>query len=374
MSDSPIHSWLDETIRQNATDLYLTVEAPPMLRIDDQLLPLAGASALTEADIEAILDKILNTTQRNEFKVKHELSLSLERGRDRFRVSVLRQRQRSALVVRRIISRIPDFAELRLPKVMEQLALEKRGLVLVCGITSSGKSTTLASMIDYRNRTLGGHIITIEDPIEFYHEHRKGLVTQRELDIDTLSPHAALKAALRQKPDVIVVGEVRDAGLMELTAAAAETGHLCLATLHASNSAQAIERIVSLFRDSRQQQIRVALGLNLRAIVTQRLVRDIEGKSLLVSEVMLNEALIRDLIMHGHTGQIHDVMAKNAATGMMTFDQSLFAAYKAGLISTETAVLEADVPADMKIALRQHQLGNKSLSDTVEIDTSKLSL
>lgn len=375
MSESLIYRYLDETIRTQASDLYLTAGAPPTLRIDDKLEPVAGAAPLEDADIDAMLDAVLTPAQRHEFKAKHELNFAIERGQnERFRVSVLRQRQRSALVVRHVISKIPNFEELRLPKIMESLALEKRGLVLVCGITASGKSTTLASMIDYRNRTLGGHIITIEDPIEFYHEHRKGIVTQREIDIDTLSPHAALKAALRQKPDVIMVGEVRDAGMMELTVAAAETGHLCFATLHASNSSQAIERIISLFRDSRQSQARMALALNLRAIVTQRLVRDVHGKMLLVSEVMLNEALIRDLIMRGDTNQIGEVMTKNSAVGMITFDQSLLEAYKEGRIFAETAVMEADVPSNMKIAVRQHQLGGRSLTDTLEIDTSKLSL
>jgi twitching motility protein PilU len=257
---------------------------------------------------------------------------------------------------------------------MESLALEKRGLVLICGVTSSGKSTTLASMVDFRNSMIGGHIITIEDPIEFYHEHKKAIITQREIDIDTVSHHVALKNALRQKPDVIMVGEVRDAGVMELTIAAAETGHLCYATLHASNAGQAIERIISLFRESRQQQCRVALAMNLRAIVVQRLVPTIKGGMTLVAEVMLNEALVREHIMSGDTDKIREVMAKNNTSGMITFDQSLFESYKNNLISEETAIAEADLPTNMKINIRQYLLSGKGTGAIPDIDTSKLSL
>jgi twitching motility protein PilU len=257
---------------------------------------------------------------------------------------------------------------------MEKLVLEKRGLILVCGMTASGKSTTLASMADFRNRTVGGHIITIEDPIEFYHEHHKGIVTQREIGIDTVSHHVALKNALRQKPDVILVGEVRDAGIMELTIAAAETGHLCCATLHANNAPQAIERIISLFREGRQQQARMALAMNLRAVIVQRLVRGITGDMVLVPEVMLNEALIREHILSGETNKIREVMAKNNPAGMVTFDQSLLHYYKNGIISEQTALAEADVPADMKINIRQHKIGGKDGKNMAEIDTSGLSL
>jgi len=361
-------------VRRGATDLYLTIGAPPTLRITDALHPLSAA-ALKEEDMEGMLQRVLTPRQYHEFNSKMELNLALDRGGNgRFRINVLRQRQHSAMVIRRIISKIPDFEELRLPKIMESLALEKRGLVLVCGTTSSGKSTTLASMVDFRNRVVGGHIITIEDPIEFYHEHKKGIVTQREIDIDTVSHHVALKNSLRQKPDVIMVGEVRDAGVMELTIAAAETGHLCYATLHASNAAQAIERIISLFREGRQQQCRVALALNLRAIVVQRLVRTITGDMTLVSEVMLNEALVREHIMNGETGKIREVMAKNTTSGMITFDQSLFECYRGNLISEQTAIAEADLPTNMKINIQQHLMSGKGTGTIPDIDTSKLSL
>jgi twitching motility protein PilU len=374
LSGDAIYQYLDEMVRRGATDLYLTIGAPPTLRITDALHPLSAA-ALKEEDMEGMLQRVLTPRQYHEFNSKMELNLALDRGGNgRFRINVLRQRQHSAMVIRRIISKIPDFEELRLPKIMESLALEKRGLVLVCGTTSSGKSTTLASMVDFRNRVVGGHIITIEDPIEFYHEHKKGIVTQREIDIDTVSHHVALKNSLRQKPDVIMVGEVRDAGVMELTIAAAETGHLCYATLHASNAAQAIERIVSLFREGRQQQCRVALALNLRAIVVQRLVRTITGDMTLVTEVMLNEALVREHIMNGETGKIREVMAKNTTSGMITFDQSLFECYRGNLISEQTAIAEADLPTNMKINIQQHLMSGKGTGTIPDIDTSKLSL
>jgi twitching motility protein PilU len=361
-------------VRRGASDLYLTVGAAPTLRIAEALHPLP-ASLLREEDMQEMLGKILTPRQLHEFNSKMELNLALERGQEsRFRINVLRQRQHTAMVVRRIISKIPGFEELRLPKIVESLALEKRGLVLVCGITSSGKSTTLASMVDFRSRTLGGHIITIEDPIEFYHEHGKGIVTQREIDIDTISHHTALKNALRQKPDVIMVGEVRDAGVMELTIAAAETGHLCFATLHASNAAQAIERIISLFREGRQQQARTALAMNLRAIIVQRLVPTLAGGMTLVSEVMLNEALVREYITGGETGKIREVMAKNMISGMITFDQSLLECYQNNLISEQTAIIEADLPTNMKINIKQYRLSGKNGGTIPEIDTSGLSL
>jgi len=374
LSGDAIYSYLNEMVRKGATDLYLTAGAPPTLRIAEQLCALPAA-ALAEEDLQAILTKILTPPQREEFNASMELNFGLDIGNDsRFRINVLRQRQHSALVIRRIIGKIPDFEELRLPKIIEKLVLEKRGLILVCGITSSGKSTTLASMVDYRNKTVGGHIITIEDPIEFYHEHKKGIVTQREIGVDTVSHHVALKNALRQKPDVILVGEVRDAGIMELTIAAAETGHLCYATLHASNAAQAIERIISLFREGRQGQARMALAMNLRAIIVQRLVLTIKGDLALVSEVMLNEALIREHILRGETGKIREVMAKNNAAGMVTFDQALLAYYKDGLISEQTAIAEAELPTDMTINIRQHRMSGADKGNMAAIDTSKLSL
>lgn len=361
-------------IQKGASDLYLTVNAPPTLRVGDVMQPLSDI-IIQEEDMRAIMAEIMSAQQMSEFSSTMELNFAMDIGKDdRFRVNVLRQRQQTAMVIRRIISKIPSFEELGLPPIMKKLVMEKRGLIFVCGITSSGKSTTLASMVDFRNSTIGGHIITIEDPIEFHHAHKKGIVTQREIGIDTNTHHTAMKNILRQKPDVILVGEVRDAGVMELTIAAAETGHMCYATLHTKNAPQAIDRIVNLFREERRQQIRMALAMNLRAIIVQRLVSAVNGGLVLVSEVLLNEALIKELILSGETNKMRDIMAANNPTGMITFDQALFSHYVNGLISEQTVLAECDIPADMKIKIRQHELGGKGRGNIPDIDTSKLSL
>ncbi len=360
-------------IRQMASDLYITVGVPPTLRIDGNLSPL-GDQPLQEEDVQAMLNEVLTSRQRREFDSNMELNLAFDMGKEgRFRVNVLRQRQHTGMVIRRITSQIPSFDQLGLPKILETLACEKRGLIMLSGVTASGKSTSLASMIDFRNRTLGGHIITIEDPIEYYHEHKKGVITQREVGIDTNSYQIALKNALRQKPDVILVGEVRDPEVMEQTITAAETGHLCLATIHTNNAAQAIERITNFFPEDRQTQVRIALSLNLRAIIAQRLVRSVTGSMVVVLEILLNEALIKDLILKGDTVKMKEVMANNNHSGMVTFDQSILRLYMEGVISEQTAIMEADIPADMKIKIQMVKIGDKS-KGMPNIDTSKLSL
>ncbi len=372
MSGVAIYAYLNEMIKKEASDLYLTVGVAPQLRIKDELLAL-GEQILQEEDVQAMLNEVLTSRQRREFDSNMELNLAFDMGKEgRFRVNVLRQRQHTGMVIRRITSKIPSFEDLRLPKILEKLSQEKRGLIMVSGVTSSGKSTTLASMVDYRNRVVGGHIITIEDPIEYYHEHRKGIITQREIGIDTTSYNIALKNALRQKPDVILVGEVRDAEVMEQTLAAAETGHLCLATIHTNNASQAIERIVNLFPEERQHQVRIALSMNLRAIIAQRLVRAIDGGMVVALEILLNEALIRELILKGETIKIRDVLVNGGATGMVSFDQSIFKLFAEGVISEKTAIDEADVQTDMKMKIQQFKISGAK--DMGNIDTSKLSL
>jgi len=250
----------------------------------------------------------------------------------RYRINVFKQRQNPGLVIRRIISEIPAISDLRLPPVLESLSLEKRGLILLTGMTGSGKSTTLASMINHRNQRKSGHILTIEDPIEYYHEHNKSVITQREVGVDTESYAIALKNSLRQRPDVILIGEIRDREVMEQALTIAETGHLCLATLHTSNAYQAIERIVNLFPEDQHSQVRMNLSMNLKAIVSQRLLPSLKGGLVPALEVMLNEALIRDLIIKGNYEKITDVMEQNTPMGMQTFDQSLIRLYAEGLI------------------------------------------
>ena len=373
MTGIAIYSYLSEMMSRAATDLYMTVGAAPTLRIDNELVPLSN-DPLKDEDLQTILSEVLTSRQRRDFDNSMELNLALDMGVEgRFRINVLRQKQHPALVIRRITSRIPTFEDLRLPKSLEKWALEKRGLFLVTGVTSSGKSTTLASMIDYRNRNLGGHIITIEDPIEYFHDHQKGIVTQREVGIDTATYNVALKNALRQKPDVILVGEIRDMEVMEQALGAAETGHLCLATLHTSNASQAIERIINFFPEEQQNQVRINLAMNLKAIMSQRLVRGIDGKLIVATEILVNEGLIRELILKSQTHKIREVMAQNASVGMRVFDQSLLELYKANLISDEVAVMESDTPADMKMKIQQHKLSNP-LEGLSQIDTSNLSL
>ncbi|MDD3021320.1 MAG: PilT/PilU family type 4a pilus ATPase [Alphaproteobacteria bacterium] len=373
MSEPLIYSYLVQMNRQNATDLYLTVGVPPTLRVDDRLIHVSSQN-IDSAQMGDILGTILTTRQRREFESKMELNTAIDMGgHGRFRVNILQQRHQPALVIRRIISRIPSFDELRLPPLMQQLSMLKRGLILLTGMTGSGKSTTLASMVDYRNSNSQGHIITIEDPIEYYHEHKSCVVTQREVGVDTENYAVALKNALRQRPDVILVGEIRDREVMEQALTASETGHLCLATIHTNNSYQAIERIVNLFNEDMHQQIRLNLATNLRAIISQRLVSTKTGGMTVALEVMLNQGLVKELILEGKISKIRDVMEANQNLGMGTFDQSLLVLFQAGVITEEVALSQSDLPGDMKIKLQQVRLGG-SQSGLSQMDTSLLTI
>ncbi len=345
---------------RKGSDLYLTVGTEPSLRVEDKIEKLSG-SALSEEDLERMLGDILTTRQRRDFDQYMELNTALEIPQiGRFRVNVLRQRQKPAIVIRHIISKIPDFKSLRLPAILEKFSMEKRGLVLLTGTTGSGKSTTLASMIDYRNDHQSGHIVTLEDPIEFYHEHKQSVITQREIGVDTESYSSALKNALRQRPDVILVGEIRDREVMEQTLTIAETGHLCLATIHTSNAYQAIERIVNLFPEDLSAQVRLNLSLNLHAIVSQRLIPTIEGNLVPITEIMINQGLIRELIYKGEIAKIRDVIEQNYKQGMCSFDQSLMELYGQGVITEETALMNSDKPSDLKIKLKEMVLSGKA--------------
>jgi twitching motility protein PilU len=358
---------------RQASDLYLTVGFAPAIRVEGAIEKIRQ-EPMTVDEVNEIFAAILTNRQRREFETQMELNTSLDVGRfGRFRVNCLRQRQFPALVIRRIISTIPSFTDLRLPSILERLAMEKRGFILVTGMTGSGKSTTLAAMIDHRNRTEEGHIITIEDPIEYFHEHKKSVITQREVGVDTESYSIALKNALRQRPDVILVGEVRDREVMEQALTASETGHLCLATLHTTNAYQSIERIVNLFPEDYSHQIRLNLSMNLKAIVSQRLVPTKTGAQTVAVEVMLNQGLVRELILKGDISKIKDIMEQNVQMGMCTFDQSFFNLYKDGLIDEETAISNADQPGDMRIKIQQHKLGGKEGRQALSaMDTSRL--
>lgn len=373
MQPSIVFNYLIEMHQRDATDLYLTVGFPPSLRVRDAIQSLSS-TILSDKDLDGILSQILTTRQRRDFEMRNELNIAFDMGDyGRYRINVMQQRHHPALVIRRIISKIPEFTDLSLPPIFESLSLIKRGLVLVTGMTGSGKSTTLASMIDYRNRHEEGHIITIEDPIEYYHDHKKSIITQREVGTDTDSYATALKNALRQRPDVILVGEIRDREVMEQALTAAETGHLCLATLHTNNAYQAIERIVNFFPEEQFKQVRLNLATNLKAIISQRLIPALPTGMTLALEIMLNEGHIRELILEGKIAKIRDMLESNAASGMCSFDQSLLELYKKNLISEEVALQNSDMPADLKMKIKQLHLssGKTALSS---MDTSKIKM
>jgi twitching motility protein PilU len=350
----------------SASDLYLTVGSPPAFRIDGELIRFETGD-LSAVDVEEFVRSVLSPQHAQEFASLHELNVGIHADSlGRFRVNIFHQRNYPALVVRRINSDIPSLSKLGLPSALHELALLQRGLVLVTGATGSGKSTTLASMIEHRSATLSGHIVTIEDPVEFVHEHRRSIVSQREVGIDTLSFKAALKSALRQAPDVIVLGEVRDAETMEAAVAFAETGHLCLATLHSNNASQAIERVLNFFPAERHAQISMQLALNLRGILSQRLIPARAGARVVACEILLDSPRVKDLIMKGQVADIREVMEKSCSAGMQTFDQHLLHLYRSGLIAYEQALAHADSQNNLRlsVALAQETPLDESLAST----------
>lgn len=371
-----VFQYLTAMNERSASDLYLTVGKPATLRIEEDFVNITEGYHTVD-DINAILNAILTNRQKREFETTMELNTALDMGpHGRFRINVMKQRQVPALVIRRIISKIPTFKDLRLPSIFEELSMLKRGLVLVTGMTGSGKSTSLAAMIDHRNGQQEGHIITIEDPIEYYHEHKKAVVTQREVGVDTESYTVAMKNSLRQRPDVILVGEIRDREVMEQALAISETGHLCLATIHTSNAYQAIERIVNLFPEDLSRQVRLNLSLNLKAIVSQRLIPDVNKRLTPVIETMLNQGLVRELILKGEIAKIREVMEQNNPLGMCTFDQALLELVKRGTVDENVALLNSDNPSDMKIRLKHAQMTGdeeKTQAALSSIDTSVIS-
>ena len=372
MSQSPIRQWLADMVARKGADMYPTYGSTPMMRGDGGLEPLSDLK-LDDVSLAAAIADFTTPEQRAEFEKACEFNMALDLGAvGRFRVNLLKQRQHTAAVIRQITTTIPTLEQLRLPKLLGELCCEKRGLVIVVGGTGSGKSTSLAAMIDYRNKKEPGHIITIEDPIEYVHEHRQCLITQREVGVDTHSFDAALKNALRQKPDAILVGEIRDHAVMEHAINIAETGHLALATLHANNANQALERILNFFDREAHNQILLNLSLNLRGILSQRLVRTKSGGRTAALEILLNEGLIKDLVRKGDVKEIKPVMAENNERGMQTFDQALFTLWQDGEIEEEIAIAEADSPGDLKMLMQREKLGGGE--GLKGIDTSRLSL
>jgi len=355
--DGKIVRLMEIMTQAGASDMYITMGRHIMMRIDDKLIPVDEYPVMNMDELRSILSAILNEKQLNEFNSFHEMNVSFGiAGLGRYRVNALQQRQTPSMVIRAIKKDIPAFESLGLPETLKKLVLNKRGIILLCGMTGSGKSTTLASMIDYRNETTPGHIITIEDPIEYLYEHKKSLITQREVGVDTDNYHVALKNAFRQKPDVILVGEIRDRYVMEQALVAAETGHLCLSTIHANNAHQAIERILNFFEETQLNQARMNLAMNLRGIIAQRLIRAKDGRLVLAYEILLNEGYVRDLILKGETNKIRDVMAQNKSSGMVTFDQTLLRLYEDGKIDDTIAIAEADMPVDMELQIRKQRI------------------
>lgn len=372
MSQPMLLQWLLDMVARKGSDMYVSFGAPPLMRGDDGMTPLAEV-VLDDSAIAQVLADFMTIEQLEEFEREHEFNMALDLGESgRFRVNVFKQRQHSGLVIRQIVTTIPTLDQLRLPRLLGELCCEKRGLVVVVGGTGSGKSTSLAAMIDYRNRTEQGHVITIEDPIEYVHEHKRCLITQREVGVDTKSFETALKNALRQKPDVILVGEIRDRVVMEHALNIAETGHLALATLHANSANQAIERMLNFFDRESHSQVLLNLSLNLRGILSQRLVRTKSGGRTAALEIMLNEGLIRELVRKGEVKEIKAIMAQNGEQGMQTFDQALYKLWDDGEIEEDVALAEADSPGDLKLVMQRKKLGGAE--GLKAVDTSKLAL
>jgi len=339
-------------VERNASDLFFSTGAPPNIKIEGKSMPVGNAS-LPPGAIKDIAYGIMSEDEIEEFEREKELNFAYQAdGIGRFRANVFYQRGQVGMVMRHIKTNVPEFETLKLPKVLTDVVMERQGLVLVCGPTGSGKSTTLGSMIDFRNRNATGHMLTIEDPIEFLHSHKKSIIDQREIGSDTDSYHNALKNALRQAPDVILIGEIRDAEAMDYALNFAQTGHLCLATLHANNTKQVFERIRNFFAEEVRDQIMFDLSLSLRAVINQRLVIGKDNKRLAATEVMLRSPDIVEHIQKGELSAIPKTIEKNTDDGMMTFDQSLFNLYKVGLIDEKTALLNADSRTDLGLRMR----------------------
>ena len=348
-----IHGLLNHLVQSKGSDLFITAGFPPAMKLDGKLTPITD-KPLTADHTALIARALMDDKQAEEFDNTKECNFAISlAGVSRFRINAMVQRGAAALVCRVITSQIPKFDNMNLPPILKQVVMEKRGLVIFVGGTGSGKSTSLAAMIDYRNENSHGHIITIEDPIEFVHPHKNCIITQREVGVDTENWFAALKNTLRQAPDVILIGEIRDRETMDYALAFAETGHLCMATLHANNSNQALDRIINFFPEERRTQLLNDLSLNLKGFISQRLVPKPDGKGRVAAvEVLLNSPLISELILNGDIHGVKEIMARSRDLGMQTFDQSLFDLYEEGLISYDDALKNADSVNDLRLNIQ----------------------
>jgi twitching motility protein PilU len=350
-----MHDLLRLMTQKNGSDLFITANFPPAIKIDGKVMPVSNQT-LTPQHTAELARSIMNDRQAAEFEASKECNFAISpTGIGRFRVNAFVQQGRIGVVCRTINMSIPTLDELGLPTVLKDIAMTKRGLVIFVGGTGTGKTTSLAALVDHRNRNSYGHIVTIEDPVEYIHEHKNCIITQREVGVDTDSWAAALKNTLRQAPDVILMGEIRDRETMDYAVAFSETGHLCLATLHANSANQAIDRIINFFPEERRQQLLMDLSLNLRALVSQRLLPKKDGKGRVAAiEIMLNSPLISDLIFKGEVQEIKEIMKKSRELGMQTFDQALFDHYEAGRITYEDALRNADSINDLRLQIKLH--------------------
>jgi len=347
-----ITEWLKILSNENGSDLYLSTGAPPCAKFQGQLKPIAS-EIMQPGEIKDIAYEIMDPTQQAEFEQELEMNLATSiSGYGRFRVNIFVQRNEVGIVARNIVADIPQWQDLRLPPILTEVVMRKRGLLLFVGATGSGKSTSLAALIDYRNSNSSGHIVTIEDPVEYVHSHKKSIVNQREVGVDTRSWHNALKNTLRQAPDVILIGEIRDRETMEHAIAFAETGHLCISTLHANNANQALDRIINFFPEDRRQQLLMDLSMNMQCIVSQRLIPTLDGKRCAAIEVLLGTPMISDLILRGEVDGIKEVMQKSENIGMKTFDTALFELFQEGLINEEEALRNADSPNNVRLKIK----------------------
>jgi len=352
MSRDKLNAYLTTLAKHDGSDLYLSTGAPPCAKFQGTMKPL-GKEPLAPGEVKAMAYAVMDAEQTRDFEKDLEMNLAISLpGIARFRINIFRQRNEISIVSRNIQAEIPSFDSLGLPPQLKEVIMTKRGLVLFIGGTGSGKSTSLAALIDHRNSTAGGHIITIEDPIEYVHKHKKCIVNQREVGVDTRSYRAALKQTLRQAPDVILIGEIRDRETMEHALTFAETGHLAISTMHANNSNQALDRIINFFPEERRPQVMMDLAMNLRAFVSQRLVKTVDGKRAAAVEILLGTATIRDKILKDELHEIKEIMEKSESLGMQTFDSALFKLYRAGKIDLDEAVRNADSANNLRLKIK----------------------
>lgn len=366
---------LTKVVEYGGSDLFISADFPPSIKHQGLMKPL-GQQALTADKTKLFAYSLMNEKQRHEFETELECNFAISVPNvSRFRVNVFQQQLHVGMVIRTITAEIPNFDQLKLPESLKHVMMAKRGLILVVGATGSGKSTSLAAMIDHRNENSAGHIITVEDPVEYVHKHKKSMITHREVGVDSHSWHNALKNTLRQAPDVILIGEIRDTETMEHAIAFAETGHLCLGTLHANNANQALDRIINFFPEERRNQLLMDLSSNMKAIISQRLVRTEDGRGRRAAiEILLNTPLIGDNILKGQFHELKEIMKKSRELGMQTFDQALYDLYNEGAISYEEALRNADSMNELRLQIKQIKLKSNRQDQTVPGSAASFSM